>query len=51
MKRIFVCDGEKKEAVEIPIMRSLIICFLRCSNEGEYYRQDQVQVAETAINT
>jgi hypothetical protein len=45
-----LCVGEQKEAGESPIMRGLIICFLRCSNEGEYYRQNQVQVAETVIN-
>jgi len=50
MKTVFVCVGEQKEAGESRIMRGLIICFLRCSNEGEYYRQDQVQVALTVIN-
>jgi len=46
-----VSVGEQKKAGESPIMRDLIISFLRRSNEGEYYRQDQVQVTETAINT
>lgn len=50
-KGVFVCVGEQRETGKSPIMMSLIICFLRCSNEGEYYRQDQVQVAETVINT
>jgi hypothetical protein len=50
MKRIFVCGGEQKKAGESPIMRDLIICFFRSSSDGEYYRQDQVQVVETVYN-
>ena len=50
MKRVFVYAGEQKEAGESPTVRGLIICSL-CSNEGEYFRQDQVQVAETVIDT
>jgi hypothetical protein len=50
MKRVFVWGREQNEAGESPIMMSLIICFLRYSNEEEYYRQAQVQVVETVHN-